>query len=55
MGIPAKLKSHQPPIDSREIPKATVQWTAQRLASLAGVYPPKSGIDRREMELNAWS
>jgi hypothetical protein len=35
MGIPAKLKSHQPPIDSREIPKATGQWTAQELASLA--------------------
>jgi hypothetical protein len=35
MGIPAKLKSHQPPIDSPEIPKATGQWTTQELASLA--------------------
>jgi hypothetical protein len=35
MGTPTKLKSYQPPVHPTEIPKASAQWTAQELASLA--------------------
>jgi hypothetical protein len=35
MGIPAKIKSHQPAVHSPEIPKAPIQWTAHELACLA--------------------
>lgn len=37
MGIPTKLKSHQPAIHPPEIPKAPLDWTFQELASLANL------------------
>jgi hypothetical protein len=37
MGIPAKLKSHQPAIYPPEIPEAPIEWPLQEPASLANL------------------
>jgi hypothetical protein len=43
MGIPAKLKSHQPAIYPPEISEAPIEWTLQEPASLTLTHAERFG------------